>query len=53
MLGQLNHTKDNQSNILGNWAGCLMKNANISFPLKITIGTEQTKSDNLGILGCI
>ena len=26
-----------------------MDNANISFPLKIRIGTEQTKSDDLGI----
>ena len=46
---QLTHTKDNQLTAVGNWIGCLMSNASIQLPLKIRIGIEQTKSDDLGI----
>ena len=36
---------------LGNWAECLMNNANISWPLKIAIGMEETGSDDWGYTG--
>ena len=36
---------------LGNWAGCLINNANISLSLKIAMGTEQTGSDNWDYTG--
>ena len=48
--GQLNHTKNNQPNYtrkLG-WVPYSYK-ANIKFPWKIRVGTEETKSDDLGI----
>lgn len=34
---------------LGNESGCLTNNTNMSFTFKMAIGTEQTRSDELGI----
>lgn len=48
MLGQLSHTKDNQPNNTRRLDWALYEQC--QFPLKTRIGTEQTKSDNLGIL---
>lgn len=48
MLAQLSHTKDNQPNNTRRLDWVLYEQC--QFPLKTRIGTEQTKSDNLGIL---